>query len=135
MFVVLILLLIIATFLEGTMVALPLVLVCLLCFATVQKDASIFLLAFFAGLLLDILTLHPPGLSSLFFILILFLVFLYQRKYEINSYPFIILASFIGSWIFLSIFGYSNVIIRSGISAAFAVCLFGVLQFVTKRKK
>lgn len=128
-------LLILAVLLEGTIIPLPLMLVCLLCFATVQKDSSVFLSAFIGGLVLDILMVNPVGTSSLFFLLFLFLVFLYQRKYEINSFPFVILASFIGSWVFLSLYGYEAAFIRAGISSLLTICLFGILQLFTYHKQ
>lgn len=53
--------------------------------------------AFLAGLILDLLTGQRLGLSSLLFLLILFLFHLYSRKYEPRLsflIPFIFLASF-----------------------------------------
>lgn len=125
---ILIPLLIISVFLEGTVTTLPLVLLLLLCLTILKRDVVIFPIAFFAGLILDALLVHHMGGASIFFLLFVLLIFLYQRKYEINSYPFVFVASFLGSWIFLMIFGYGNVLGQSLISSFIAFCLFGISQ-------
>jgi len=54
--------------------------------------------AFLAGLVLDLLTLQRLGLSSLLFLVALFLFRLYSRKYEPQIFfllPFVFLASFV----------------------------------------
>lgn len=122
------LLLLLCVFLEGTVTTLPLVFVCLLCVSIIKRETSIFPLAFFAGILLDFLTLHPIGGSSLFFVVVLFLVQLYQRKYEITSYPFVFVSSFIGSWIFLLFFGYHDALVQAIVSAILALVLFFILS-------
>jgi cell shape-determining protein MreD len=121
-------LLIIAVLLEGTIITLPLVLVTLLCMTILRRDWVVFPSAFFAGLFLDALLVHHVGGASMFFLTFVFLIFLYQRKYEINSYPFVGVASFLGSWIFLSIFGYDGAIITSLFSSLIAVVLFIILK-------
>jgi len=77
------LLIIISVFLEGTVTTLPLTLVCLLCLTIYKREGIVFLIAFLAGLLLDILRVNMVGESSLFFVVFVFLILLYQRKYEI----------------------------------------------------
>ena len=124
--------LIFAFVLESTITTLPLMLICLLCFAIVRRDMIVFLIAFFVGIWFDIATVHPVGITSLFFLLFIFLVFLYQRKYEIDSYPFVVMAAFIGSGLFLFMFGYENILIKSGISAFLAMLLFGMVTFQRK---
>jgi cell shape-determining protein MreD len=122
------LLLLLLLLLEGTVTTLPLVFVYLLCFSIIKRDTSVFPLAFVAGIVLDLMTVHPVGGSSLFFVIILFLVQLYQRKYEITSYPFVFVSSFIGSWLFLMIFGYHDTVMQAIISSIFALALFFVLS-------
>src|SRR5579859_116016 len=98
-------LLIIATFLEGTVTTLPLVLICLLCLTIFFRNLYLFIAAFFVGILLDAFALRELGETSIFFLLLIFLILLYQRKYEINSYPFVLIASFVGSLLYLLLFG------------------------------
>lgn len=109
---------------EGTLTTLPLVLIFLLCITVVKKSTLLFFLAFISGLFLDIFTLHPLGMTSIYSLCFLFLVLLYERKYEITSYPFIIVASFVGSLGYLVLFGYKDVLLQAGISILVALVLF-----------
>ena len=127
-------LLLLALILEGTVTSLPLVLICLLCFAIIFRSPAIFFIAFISGLLLDLLTLHAVGGASIYFLFFLLLVFLYQRKYEIDSLPFVILSSFFGSWGFLTIFGYGNTFFLSLVSAISAVLLYKIVLIVKAMK-
>ena len=121
-------LLIIFIFIEGTVTTVPLVLIMLLCLAIIHKGNWVFFLAFFAGLLLDLFKLQILGGTSLFYLIFLFLVLLYQRKYEINTFPFVIIASFIGSMLYLFIFRYDDVLLLAGISSVVAILLFSILK-------
>ena len=132
MIFILILLLSIAVLLEGTIISLPLVLVCLLCFLIALRSQSIFYLAFIAGLALDIFKLQPLGSTAIYFIIFLYIIVLYQNKYEIDSYPFVIFSSFLGSYLFGFIFGGSNHVLNAGISSIFAVVLFAMLNLKFK---
>jgi cell shape-determining protein MreD len=128
-------LLIISILLEGTITTLPLVIICLLCWTIVRRDTSVFPAAFFAGLLLDTLTVHRVGGASIFLLALVFLILLYQRKYEINSYPFVLAASFLGSGLFLMVFSYNNVLLQAMIGSLIAVVLFAVLNYTHKITK
>lgn len=131
MFIVIFLILLTsAVLLEGTVTTLPLVLVCLLCFLIIKRSRIIFYSALIAGLILDLFTLQPLGSSALYFIVFLYLVILYKKKYEINSYPFVIVSAFLGSFLFLLLFGYANALISAGISSGIAVILFTVLSLL-----
>lgn len=130
MIIFLFILLLISVLLEGTVTALPLVLICLICMTIVVRDSFIFLPAFLAGIFLDAFALRSIGETSMFLLLLVFLILLYQRKYEIDSYPFVLLASFVGSFLFLTIFGYSSAILEACASAVIAVLLFMILRIV-----
>src|SRR6266700_5012533 len=97
MFLFLTILLLMLTIIEGTITTLPLVLIFLLLLAIRRRDEVVFVVAFISGLVLDILRLHTVGGTSLFLLCFLFLVLLYERKYEIDSLPFVILAAFVGT--------------------------------------
>lgn len=90
--------------LEGTIWQLPITLCLLLIFFIFTKKASVFPLAFIAGLTLDVFRVDPIGLRSIFLILFLFLVALYERKFEIRSLPFVLTASVLGSSLYLLFF-------------------------------
>jgi len=89
------------------------------------------MLAFLAGMLLDAFALRPLGEASIFLLLIVFLLLLYQRKYEINSYPFVLISSLAGSLVFLLIFGYGNAIWLAVFSSVIGVVLFGISRYLT----
>lgn len=125
-------LLIIFLLLEGTVTYLPLTLILLLCLVIVNRSVFIFILAFFAGLLLDIFRLQPLGMTSLFYLVFLFLILLYRRKYEIRSVPFVFIASFFGSVIYLFLFKYNNILILSILSSLFALLFFSILRIQSK---
>lgn len=127
-------LLIILIFLEGTVITLPLTLVCLLCLTIYKRGVVVFPIAFFAGLLLDLLRAHAVGYSSLFFVTFVFLILLYQRKYEINSYPFVAAASFFGGLGYLGIFRGGNVVTQAFINSIVAIILLLILRLSQKSK-
>jgi len=127
--------LLLALLLEGTVTTLPLVLIVLLCLTIFRRDAIVFPVAFLAGILLDILTVQTIGVSSLFFTVMLFMILLYQRKYEINSYPFVAAAAFLGSFGFLFVFGRGNVFLDTIVNVFAALILFALLRFIYIKNK
>lgn len=126
------LLLIFATLLEGTMTTLPLVFVCLVILTILMRNLFLFILAFLAGIFLDAFALRPIGETSIFLLLFVFLMLLYQRKYEINTYSFVMIASFIGSLLYLLIYGYQSAIWDAIISALIAVIIFGIFRYALR---
>jgi cell shape-determining protein MreD len=121
----------IAILLEGTVTNLPLVFISLVILTIAMRNLSLFLFAFIAGILLDAFALRPLGATSIFLLLCIFLMLLYQRKYEINSYPFVLLASFFGSLIYLLIFGYVNSLSLACASVVVALLLFAMYRYAT----
>jgi cell shape-determining protein MreD len=134
MVLVLTVLLTVSVLLEGTLTSLPLTVVCLICFTIFKRDTSVFPFAFFAGLLIDIFRVQPIGGTSMFYIGFLFLILLYKKKYEIYSFPFVMLATFFGSFFFLLFFGYESVILQACISAVIACILFAIVSFFDTTK-
>jgi len=122
-------------FLEGTVLSLPLVLVLLLCITIVYKKVFVFPLAFFFGLLLDVLLVRPLGETSLFFCVFLLLILLYKRKYEIDSLLFVLFSSFVGSFVYLFLFKYTDVILQSIISCGIASLVYFFLHFSFRRRR
>jgi len=129
------LLIIISISLEGTVTTLPITMVFLLCLSLIRRDWTVFPIAFFAGLLLDLLRVQTVGVSSLFFMIFTFLILLYQRKYEINSYPFVVVATFLGSIIYFFIFGLKHFIIQSILISIIAALLFAIIKFFFTKNK
>jgi len=111
-----ILALIIAVFLESTLTTLPLVLLIILFGAVITKQNEMFALAFLTGLFLDIFSFRTIGISSFYFVGFVLGVFLYQKKFEIETLHFVLLSSLIGSFFYLLIQGSSHIILESLIS-------------------
>lgn len=130
MIFLLLLLLVIFVFLEGTVTTLPLVFICLLCLTILMRSSFIFFLAFLSGILLDAFALRSIGETSIFLLLAVFLILLYQRKYEIHTYPFVLIASFVGSLLFLNIFGYAHVFWLSIVNVILAALIYGIIRFL-----
>ncbi|MEK7534705.1 MAG: hypothetical protein AAB600_05270 [Patescibacteria group bacterium] len=112
---------------EATITSIPIVLDVLLVFYILKRKSGIFITAFILGIILDVFMVRTLGLTSIFFIAFIFVVFLYERKFEIVTYPFVFFASFLGSLISLLLFGYNYLIQQAIVSSLFAVVLFRVV--------
>jgi hypothetical protein len=121
-----------ALLLEGTVTNLPLVFVSLVILTVAMRSLFLFLLAFVSGIFLDAFALRPIGETSIFLLLCVFLILLYQRKYEINSYPFVLFASFVGSLIYLFMFGYVHAFTLAIASIVISFLLFMVYRLQSK---
>lgn len=88
-------------FLEASLTSIPLVLLYFLVLSVIFRNERIIFFAFLAGFFLDSATVRPIGITSLFLMLFLFLVFVYERKFETASYQFIFFASFFGAFFYL----------------------------------
>lgn len=128
------LLLSIAILLEGSITSLPLVLSILLVLAVNLRKQDVFVVAFLAGFLLDVLLVRPVGVTSIFFLCILLLVFLYEKKYEIKSLFFVILFTGLSSAVYLMIFHSPDFFLQVVISTLIAGGLFSLLRALSQKK-
>ncbi len=113
--------------LEGVLTTIPVTLCMLLLGYLVKKDPGIFVVAFFAGIVLDIVLVRNIGQDSLFFVVFLFVIFLYERKFEVKTIPFTFFASFFGSFFYLLFVGEASAL-QSVVAALFASILFFIIQ-------
>lgn len=120
--------------LEGTVTTLPLVLLFLLALGIARQDEAVFILAVLAGILLDILALRPVGITGIFYVVFLFLMLLYDRKYEIHSLPFMAVSSFLGSFVYLLLFVRQEIFLQSVISVFLGVIIFLVFRLSRSSK-
>lgn len=129
-FVILILIL---TLLQACLTTLPLVVLFFLNAAVVAKKTWIFPASFLTGLVLDVLLLNPMGKTSLFLLIFLFIILLYDKKFDIQTFPFVFLASFIGSLIyFIAILHIPNIFTQAIISAVISTLSFFLLVVLNK---
>ena len=110
---IIILSLLAAIFLESTIISLPLTLVVLLFAAIYARDNSIFLLAFLAGIAIDVLSLRTLGISSLYFVTFVFIIFLYHKKFEARTLQFSAVFAFLGSILYLIFLGTSQILFHT----------------------
>ncbi|MBP9716858.1 MAG: hypothetical protein KBD51_02840 [Candidatus Levybacteria bacterium] len=127
------LLLLISIFLESTIITVPLTLLIIIFTAVIFKNNDVFYLAFLSGLLLDILTLGTIGLTSAFFVLFVMLIFLYQKKFEIESLSFITISSFSGSVIYLFLTSSSNLIPQAMLATFIMFMSFFIFKKTIKK--
>ena len=119
--------------LQSSVTTLPLVILFFLNAAVVAKKTWIFPMAFLAGLVLDVLLLNPLGGTSIFLVILLFVVLLYDKKFNIQTFPFVFLASFIVSLIYFIVIGHtSNIFIQAIISAVVSTLSFFLLVLFNK---
>lgn len=124
----LIFLLLAAFVLEISFSTLPFVLLALLIMAIKSKNVYVFPVAFFSGILLDLVRFNTIGISSIFFVATVFLVLIYQRKFEINSAIFVFLASFFASLAFLFMKRYDFIFLQTIIASFLAVIIFEIFN-------
>jgi cell shape-determining protein MreD len=124
-----IILLLVALIFEVTLTTVPFLFLILLCLMVLFKKNWLFVIAFFFGLLFDLLSFKTLGVTSAFLVLFLFLVLLYQSKFEIATGYFVVIASFFGSLLFLYIADYAHlIIIQAILSSIIALLLFKSIQ-------
>lgn len=125
--------LITALIFESSLTTLPLVFIVLLCLTVVFKQNFIFGLAFLFGLLFDLISFKTLGISSIYFLIALFLVLIYQSKFEITTNSFVVVASFLGSFLYLFLMGYNNnVLLQAILSSIIGLIIFRILLKINK---
>lgn len=120
--------LLVSLILEASVTTLPLILLVLICLTVIYKDYSVFFRSLIFGIFLDIFTLKTIGQSSIFFITVMFLILMYQKKFEITTNYFVIFASFFACLSFLFVFGNGNIIAGSIVSVLIGLLMFIFLQ-------
>src|SRR3989338_11445134 len=91
----------VAVLLESTITSIPLVLDVLIVFYVLRRKSRLLIPAFIAGIILDIFQVRELGQTNIFLLLVVFLVFLYEKKFEITTSPFLFFSSFIGGGVYL----------------------------------
>lgn len=122
--------------LEGTITTIPVSLVVLILIAIKAERTTGLGIAFTSGIFLDLLRVRVVGQTSLLLVTFLFFIFLYERKYEINTLPFVVVATFAGSMIYGLLFQLPLIVISSFITVVIAVFGFFLLtRFSGKKEK
>ncbi|KKQ34918.1 MAG: hypothetical protein US51_C0022G0005 [Microgenomates group bacterium GW2011_GWA2_37_6] len=117
-----------AVFLESSITTLPLVLSVILFSSVVLRKNEVFLLSFISGLFLDILAFRTIGLSSLYLVLFVFVIFLYEKKFEIETLYFVGLFSFLGSAGYLFLIGSKGGLIQASVMTLITALSFLIFK-------
>ena len=100
----------------------------LLAVSTVLLQKSwVFFLALGLGLFLDLIMIRPLGYTSLMLTIFVFVLFLYERKFETRTVVFVFISTFLGSLIYLKVFDYQQIFLQSLINSLLAVLFFKFL--------
>lgn len=91
-----------------------------------QKSLAFFL-ALGLGLFLDLTLIRPLGYTSLVFAIFVFILFLYERKFETRTLTFVFFSTFFGSVFYLWIFGYQMVFLQALVNASISIIFFRVM--------
>ena len=101
----------------------------LLAIATVlSKKPWVFFLALGLGLFLDLISIRALGYTSLALTIFVFILFLYERKFETRTIAFVFISTLLGSAIYLIIFGYQQIFLQSLVNSLLAVLIFKIIQ-------
>lgn len=126
----------VAIILQASFVAWPLIVGIVVSLAVIEKSTHVFFYAFLCGLIADMVLFLPIGASCVFLTVLLCIIFLYQRKFEIRTMPFVFFASLIGSAVYLILFGYREILLSSGIVALLsALCFFAAMKLFGKKRQ
>lgn len=103
--------------------------------AVVFKKSWVFFWALGLGIFADLILIRPLGYTGLALTIFVFLIRLYERKFETQTAAFVFFSTILGSLAYLMIFGYNNVLLQSFTNALIAILLFKILHFGKLRTK
>ena len=126
--------LLIAVLIEATFTTIPLALLLLINFLVLEKKSWVFAASFFSGLALDILSLRYLGSTSLYFVIVLFIINLYERKFETSNIYFVLFTSFVGSFFYLTVFEVRLALSQAVLSAFLGSIIFFLMTILSKKE-
>lgn len=91
------------------------------------KKSWVFFAAFLLGLFLDLFLLRTLGQTSLIFVIFIFVIWLYERKFETQTMTFVFVSTFLGSISYLWLFRQQMVFLQAFVNSLFAIILFRVM--------
>ena len=95
--------------------------------AVLFRKSWVFFLALILGLFLDSGMMGVLGYSSLILAFVVLMVFLYEKKFEVQTSAFIFVLTFLGSAFYLKIFGHQQILLQALINSLFTVIFFKLL--------
>lgn len=125
--ILVILLAFISIVLESSIISIPLTAVVLTTFSFFYKKESFLIFSLFAGIILDTLALRTIGISSLFFLSLSFLIYLYEKKIE-STTAVIFIVNFISSLLYTLLIKGNISFYAPLVASLLAVLLFSVFN-------
>jgi len=122
--------------LESSIIPLNLVLLAIICWSVFRPAREGILTAFFAGLILDFLSGETLGFSSILFLVLSLLIYLYKNRFQANKLTFL-LPFTLFSLIMIDllegfpVFSVKTVIIE-GVNTILVIFLFPIFNFLAK---
>lgn len=101
--------------------------------AVVFKKSWVFFWALGLGIFADLILIRPLGYTGLVLTIFVFLIRLYERKFETQTVAFVFFSTFLGSLAYLRIFDYQQILLQSLANSLFAVLLFKIFGRLNKR--
>lgn len=98
------------------------------------RNSWVFAGALVGGLVLDSLSIDRIGVSSMYLLVFLLLIFLYERKFEIQTREFVFLTALVGSVGYLLIVKGEIATLSGFLSALIAVSIFEVVTRFSSQK-
>ena len=95
--------------------------------SVIYKNPMLFFIVFLLGLFLDLLNLRYLGQTSLFLVILVLLIWLYEKKFETKTVTFVLISTFVGSILYLKIFESSIMFLTSLANSFFAFLVFKIL--------
>lgn len=100
----------------------------------VFRKSWVFFWALGLGLFLDLISIRVLGYTGLMLTIFVFLIRLYEKKFETQTLTFVFISTFLGSLVYLQIFGYQQILLQSLINSLFAVLFFKFLWLKLGRR-
>jgi len=91
------------------------------------KKSWVFFLALGLGLFLDLISIRSLGYTGLIFTIFVFLIWLYERKFEIQTTAFVFISTSLGSLAYLKIFDYQQIFPQALVNSLLAILFFKLL--------
>lgn len=133
---ILFIVLLIFSFIVQAVTNLPLVVLTFMVFSIFNRSYWILISAFICGFILDIFLSKTLGSDSLFLFIFIYLIYLYERKFEIATNTFVIGSSVLGIIlysIFISRLTLIETTIQSILGIFFSLLIFRIFKIFIRK--
>lgn len=114
--------------LQSSFTTLPFVVATFVLLATFYRKDWVVFVAFLCGILFDIMSFKTIGATSIFLVAMIFLIYVYQNKFEIGNYRFVFISVFVSSFFFLFFMNFNNIFSPSLFMGLVSSVVFYFLQ-------